>query len=92
MSNVIGRTLREQMREESRYLRSHGRAREVLKNIIEMPDHQADCVLRSIEQNRGELSNVLAKEMPILREPGVWASIIEATQRAFDQTQSEESL
>jgi hypothetical protein len=92
MSNVIGRTLREQMREESRYLRSHGRAREVLKNIVEMPDHQADRVLRSIEQNRGELSNVLAKEMPILREPGVWASIIEATQRAFDQTQSEESL
>ncbi len=83
MANVIGRTLNEQMREESRYLRSHSRAREALKEIVEMPDHQADRVLRSIEQNRGELSNVLAKEMPILREHGVWAALVEAASSAF---------
>ena len=53
------------MREESRYLRSHAQARLALKEIVEMPDQQADRVLRSIEQNRGELSNVLAKEMPV---------------------------
>lgn len=83
MSNVIGRTLKEQMREESRYLRGHGRARAALKEIVEMPDHQADRVLRSIEQNRGELSNVLAKEMPVLREPEVWEAIVDAVSRAF---------
>ena len=83
LSNVIGRTLTEQMREESRYLRSHARARAALKEVVEMPDQQADRVLRSLEQNRGELSNVLAKEMPVLRQPGVWAEIVEAVTQAF---------
>ena len=53
------------------------RARAALKEVVEMPDHQADRVLRSIEQNRGELSNVLAKEIPVLAQFGVWAEIIE---------------
>jgi hypothetical protein len=35
-------------------------------------------VLRSIEQNRGELSHALAKEIPLLREPKVWAAVVEA--------------
>lgn len=83
LSNILGRTLTEQMREESRYLRRHARARAALKEIVEMPDQQADRVLRSIEQNRGELSNVLAKEMPVLREPGIWSDIVEAVERAF---------
>lgn len=84
LSNVIARTITEQMREDSRYLRSHAQARASLKEIVEMPDHQADRVLRSSEQNRGELSNVLAKEMPVLRKPGVWTAIVEAASRAFD--------
>lgn len=83
LSNILGRTLTEQMREESRYLRSHTLARAALKEIVEMPDHQADRVLRSIEKNRGELSNLLAKEMPVLRQAGVWAEIVEAVSQAF---------
>ena len=50
-----------------------------------MPDQQADRVLRSIEQNQGELSNVLAKEMPVLREPGVWDEIVEAVSAAVQE-------
>lgn len=73
------------MREESRYLRSHGRARAALKDVVEMPDQQADRVLRSIEQNQGELSNVLAKEMPVLRESGVWDEIVEAVSAAVQE-------
>ncbi|WP_447803861.1 hypothetical protein [Pseudomonas kilonensis] len=83
LANIIGRTLTEQMREESRYLRSHTRARAMLKEVVEMPDQQADRVLRSIEQNRGELSNVLAKEMPVLQQVGVWAEIVDVVSRAF---------
>lgn len=82
LSNIIGRTLTEQMREESLYLRSHAQARAALKEIVEMPDPQADRLLRSIEQNQGKLSNVLAKEMPVLQEPGVWAAIVEAVSHA----------
>jgi hypothetical protein len=82
MSNIIFRTITEQMREESTYLRIHARTRSALKEVVEMPDHQADRVLRSIEQNRGELSNVLAKELPVLQKPGIWAEIIEAVSEA----------
>lgn len=85
LSNIIRRTLTEQMREQSRYLRNHARARQALKEIIEMPDQQADRVLRSIEQNQGALSNVLAKQMPILQAPGIWDEIVEAVARAFQE-------
>ncbi|WP_020202686.1 Fic family protein [Cupriavidus sp. WS] len=83
LSDLIARTLTEQMREESRYLRSHAQARRALKEIVEMPDHQADRVLRSIEQNQGQLSNALAKEIPVLRQPGIWPAIVEAVAAAF---------
>lgn len=76
LARVLEQTIDEQMRDESRYLRSHFRARAALKMVVEMPDSQADRVLRSIEQNRGQLSNVLAKEIPILKEPGVWDALV----------------
>ena len=85
LSNIVERTLTEQMREQSRYLRNHGRARQALKEIIEMPDPQADRVLRSIEQNRGELSNVLAKQIPGLQEPGIWTAVVSAVSEAFQK-------
>src|SRR3546814_5244127 len=85
LSNIVKRTLTEQMREQSRYLRNHGRARRALKEIVEMPDQQADRVLRSIEQNNGELGNALVRQMPILSEPGVWAEIIESVSLIFQK-------
>lgn len=85
LSDIISRTLTEQMREESIYLRRHAQARAAVKEIVEMPDHQIDRVLRSIEQNASKLSNVLAKEMPVLREPGVWEAIVEAASRILGE-------
>ncbi len=81
VSRILTRTLKDQMRAESRYLQWHARARAALKEIIEMPDAQADRVLRSIEQNRGELSQALAKEIPVLREPDLWAAVVAAVGR-----------
>lgn len=72
-----------QMREDSLYLRRHAQARAAVKEILEMPDHQVDRVLRSIEQNGGKLSNVLAKEMPVLQESGVWEAIVAAASRVW---------
>ena len=83
LSKVIARTLTEQMREESKYLRSHQRARAAIKEVVEMPDHQADRLLRSMEQNQDQLSNVLAKEMPVLAQAGVWEAIVGAVRQAF---------
>jgi hypothetical protein len=83
LSAILARTIREQMREESRYLRSHWLARRGLKEIVEMPDHQADRVIRSIEQNPGKLTNALVKEMPILQQPDVWDQIVDVVTRSF---------
>jgi hypothetical protein len=83
LSGIISRTLTEQMREESIYLRRHAQARATVKEIVKMPDHQIGRVLRSIEQNTVKLSNVLAKEMPALRESGVWEAIVAAASRVW---------
>ncbi|MEY4738038.1 MAG: hypothetical protein RL302_2357 [Pseudomonadota bacterium] len=37
----------------------------------------------SMEQNEGRLSNVLAKEMPVLEQPGIWADITDAVNQAY---------
>jgi len=85
LSRVIERTLTEQMRDESRYLRRHARMRAALKEVVEMPDQQADRVLRSLEQNQGKLSHALSKEMPVLAQDGVWPDIMAAVSSAFQE-------
>ena len=71
------------MREESRYLRGHARARRAIKEIIEMPDDLVDRVIRSLKANPGTLSKLLAKEIPALHDAGVWDAICEAVKQAF---------
>lgn len=85
MSNIIGRTLSEQMRDESKYLRNHAQARNVLKEIVELPDLQADRVIRSIEQNQGQLSNALSKEIPVLLRDGIWEAVVDAVTTVMRQ-------
>ena len=72
------------MREESRYILRHAQARAAIKGIVEMPDMQIDRIIRSVETNQGKLSNVLAKELPILGQPGLWEAIVQAVTRTFD--------
>lgn len=84
MADILQRTIREDMPEESRYLRSHGQARSAVKEILEMPDAQVDRVIRSVQNNKGELSGALRKELPILEEPGLWETIVTAVRGAFD--------
>lgn len=83
LSDVIERTITQDMRAESAYLRSHYAARAAIKEVIEMPDSQVDRVLRSLEHGNGVLPNVLAKEIPALQREGVWEDIKAAVQTAF---------
>ena len=50
-----------------------------------MPNLQIDRIIRSVEATKGKLSNVLAKEMPVLTEPGLWDAIVNAIAVAFHQ-------
>lgn len=83
LSDVIERTITQDMRAESSYLRSHYAARAAVKEVIEMPDSQIDRVLRSLETGNGVLSGVLAKEIPALQREGVWAEIKLAVKAVF---------
>lgn len=83
LADVLDRTVRHSMREESRYLRCHSKARVAIKDIVEMPDVQVDRVIRSVEANQGNLTNVLAKEIPVLAEPGIWRAIVQAVHFAW---------
>lgn len=83
LAHVLERTIGEDMREESRYLRSHALARQAIKEVIEIPDVQIDRVIRSVEANQGRLSNALASEMPALLGEGIWEAIRQAVERAF---------
>ena len=83
LSDVLARTIREDMREESRYMQSHAQARAAIKDVVEMPDAQIDRVIRSAQVNRGKLTHVLRKEIPMLGDPGVWEAIVQATEAAF---------
>lgn len=91
LADVVKRTIQEDMRAQARYMRNHARARAAIKNIIEMPDAQIDRVIRSIEINKGSLTNVLAKEMPVLGREGVWEAIVDAVKEAFQDTPAEDN-
>lgn len=84
VADVVQHTIREDMLEESRYLRSHAHARSAVKEIVEMPDAQIDRVIRSIQSNKGELSGALRKELPILEEPGLWEAVVQVVHQAFE--------
>jgi len=91
LANVLVRTVRDDMRQESRYLQRHAKARAAIKDVVEMPDMQIDRVIRSVQANEGKLSKVLAKELPLLAEPGIWEAIVEATVQAFKEHTSSHS-
>ena len=83
LGDVLARTIRDDMRKESRYMQRHAQARAAIKDIVEMPDMQIDRIIRSVDANQGKLSNVLAKEIPLLAEPGIWEAIVEAVGLAW---------
>ena len=91
LAGVVERTINEDMRAQSRYMRNHAHARAAIKDIIEMPDAQIDRVIRSIEANKGVLTTALAKEIPALGHEGVWESIVRALRETFLDTPAEDA-
>jgi hypothetical protein len=84
LADVLERTIREDMREESRFLRNHAQARSAIKAIVEMPDAQIDRVISSVQANQGKLSNVLSTEIPLLTDPALWSAIVQAIKDSFN--------
>lgn len=94
LSGVLRQTVEHEMAEEALALRQHDEARGAIKNIIEMPDQDADRIIRSLKQEGWHVSNKLRKELPqIFDEGGVLNAqqgrIVAAVRAAFEGHRSE---
>jgi hypothetical protein len=76
MARVIRQTIDKEMREEASLLRDHYQMREAIKAIIEGPDAQIDNIIRSVQQNKGIISNKLLKQYPALADQQRAAEVV----------------
>ena len=89
LSAVLRQTVEHEMAEEAQLLRQHGAALKAVKAVIEMPDADAERIIRSLRQENWTVSNKLRKTLPqIFQEDGAFfdlqATIIGAVRDAFD--------
>ena len=74
---------------EAQLLRQYDAALEALKTLVEMPDADADRIIRSLKQENWTVSNKLRNALPqIFQEGGAFFDLqehlIEAVRAAFD--------
>ena len=89
LSAVLRHTVEHEMTAEAQLLRQYDSALQALKTVIEMPDADADRIIRSLKQENWAISNKLRKAYPqLFQEDGPWfdlhAPIIQAVRAAFE--------
>lgn len=84
-SELVKKTITVYMRNESYYLNSYEQAKSALTELIEMPNHYVDRIIRSIQENNGKLTNKLAKDYPFLKDEQLWQQMVEAIKEAFQK-------
>jgi Fic family protein len=70
LSGVLRRTVEHEMAEEAQVLRSYDEARSAIKNLVEMPDQDADRIISSLKAGNWQASNKLRKALPQVFEEG----------------------
>lgn len=83
LAKVIQHTLAVEMPQETQQLISFQQAQQALKNIIDMPDSDAQRIIRSLKENEWQASGKLKKEYPLLADEQRVRQIVEALQQAF---------
>lgn len=83
MADILRRVIEEDLTEQSRYLLNHDKARDAIKEIVEMPNDYADTIIRSVLDNldSDKPSQKLVKAMPFLADRVVWQAVLEAVVR-----------
>jgi len=85
MAKVIRSTVVTNMTQEAEFLARHDDARQRLKKVFELPDRDADAIIRSLRQNNGRASNDLTKRYEALFEdPLIAAEVLEAVMSALE--------
>lgn len=79
IGRIIRATVVDNMTEEASFLAHHDEAKKRLKRVYEMPDRDADAIIRSLRQNNGAVSHKLAQTYdPIFSVPEIAAEVLEA--------------
>lgn len=94
LSDVLRQTVEHEMAEEALALRQYDEARTAIKNVIEMPDQDADRIIRSLKQEEWTVSNKLRKSLPQIFEEGGalfahHSRIVAAVRAAFEETRED---
>lgn len=69
LSAVLRQTVEHEMAAEAEMLRHNDAARAAIKNVVEMPDQDADRIIRSLKEENWEVSNKLRKDLPRIFAP-----------------------
>jgi hypothetical protein len=77
------------MAQEALLLRQHDAARAAIKRWVEMPDADADRIIRSLHQSQWVVSGKLRQELPAIFEEGgafygVHERLVAAARAAFE--------
>ena len=98
LSGVLRQTVEQEMAQEALALRQYDEARGAIKDLVEMPDPDADRIIRSLKEGGWQVSNKLRKTLPqIFAEDGAFytrhAQIIAAVRAVFEgeRPEAEES-
>lgn len=97
LSDVLQKTVEHEMAQEAHLLRTHDEARLAIKQVVEMPDQDADRIIRSLKQSNWVVSNKLRGEFPILFEPGERLydraqRLVAAVRAAFEEDEAQASM
>ncbi|MEN9464393.1 MAG: hypothetical protein RL217_574 [Pseudomonadota bacterium] len=82
-AKVVAHTIHTEMATEAQILLKFQSAQQQLKNIVEMPDYDANRIIRSLKENNWQISNKLKKEYPILEDAQLAERILEAVKTVF---------
>ncbi|KXV21757.1 cell filamentation protein Fic [Gluconobacter oxydans] len=88
LGQVIELTMNDHMQEEADYLRRHHRARGLIKDVLDMPDKDADRIIRSLLSNNFTVGKGLWKEFSgpeVTRQvtDEEWNGFVEGVRSAF---------
>jgi len=91
-SNIIRKTITEEMSNEAKILAIHDEAKIRLKRVYEMPDQDANRIIQALLSinNRGTVTNSLKKQYPALfDDEKISAEVIDAVMSAADLHEGE---
>lgn len=84
-ARVVEHTVRLEMADEARVLVAFQRAQERLKEVLEMPDQDANRIIRSLKENGWQVSGKLLKAYPSLADASRAERVVEAVRLAFEE-------